>query len=152
MRLGEFCELAGKLAQYRGDRTLEDRPVRVERYAVARAVLAADAPYLLGQRPWSGPVASWSGEVQTSGGGRMAIHCDDWLAQEIEVPIPAPRNGKDYTWTWAGYSGWIKDYFRRCNYCSEWHDPTFFHCSRCGWAMKPQKHDVCASCRKGAQT
>ena len=149
MRLGEFCDLGGNLAQFRGDRTLEDRPVRIEYYAVAKGTPAV--PLIIGQSPWNGHSNTWSGEVQTAGGGRAYVACDDWPTQEVEVPIPAPRNGRDYGWSWAGYSGWIKDYFPMCGYCGRWHDPMFSHCSRCERAMKPQKHDVCALCRKEEQ-
>ena len=119
--IGQLVELNGKLAQYIGDRLDSNRPVLITSYRVS--TINSDEYDVLGQVPWS-PFGGFVGEVKVNGGwGRMRVDTEPWQFREVEAPVKQPRNGKTFTWYWAGYDGWKRTDYPRCQDCRQYHKP-----------------------------
>ncbi len=136
MRDKELCEYEGKLALHLGTRQDIDNPVVTTTYLVSN-IPARDWQHLLGTVPffpngigyagWVHPAGSWTDTI---------IDVHDWQVVEVTTPIPKPRDGKEYTWTYSLYK-WRKDWFPKCPECREWHNPAFTYCENCGHCHKP---------------
>lgn len=133
----------GKLALYSGGRAQEDRPVVVHTYHVSD-IPASQWPEVVGC-----PVGSWRGNVGTChvGHGRtLTVDTTGWRPVTCEVPVPKPRDGREYTWVWRGgfTPAWGKDWFRRCGACDRYHNPDYTHCPECG---KPHREGGKHGCK-----
>lgn len=120
MRTGELLNHNGKLAQYRGARTLPGAPVIETRIAVSE-LPASQFDELLGRTP------TRDGYIQI-GHRDVRIMSDDWPVTEVRASVPKPRDGATYTWFWADGSmmsdpRWEKDYYRVCPDCNRQHKP-----------------------------
>lgn len=122
-QLGELLALDGKLAQFRGDRVLPDRPVKATRYAVSN-VDAGDYD-VIGKVPWSAGNHDWSGTVRHGWGGDIMVDTSGWKLVTVEAPIAKPRDGGTYRMVWSeGYSyspGWRREEYPRCYDCDKRH-------------------------------
>ena len=130
-RLGELCDLGGKLAQYRGDYMERARPVRIHKYGVSD-IPADDYRHLIGAVPWSSN-GGWSGVVR-QGWRDIIADTTGWACQDVEVTIPKPRDGQTYTWAWDGeriMPAWYRSYHPYCADCDRQHAPTLVYCDTC---------------------
>ena len=132
----QLVDLDGKLAQFRHAGPSWTEPT----YCVSHFVSdidASDYPDIIGQVPWS-PEPGWSGQVKTGWNGTRYVDTSGWRNVTVETPIPPPRNGKTYSWTWKE-GAWMKDFYPRCRQCREYHAPALVACDDCGSCHKPGK-------------
>jgi hypothetical protein len=147
-RLWELFSYNGKLAMYWGEKIGPDEPVREVYLRVSKS--AADDYDILGQRPWSSGREWPTGVVRNArSGGQIFVAGESWSEQVLRIPIPAPRDGREYTWKWAsGMREWQRDPYPRCATCGKYHKPGLAHCSWCEATITKPKLGIifCPAC------
>jgi hypothetical protein len=133
-RLFQLFDYNGYLAQSLGSRMGRDEPVQTFALRVSN-IKAAEYPGILGMPPWDNGRPFANGVVYMPNGRPILVNTESWPTVDVRIDVPKPRDGKTYTWRWAGNMGeWIKDSFPLCE-CRESHNPTLPHCGWCGKAQ-----------------
>jgi len=150
-RLWTMFDYQGRLAQFWGSQIGPSEPVVTLRVRVAN-ITADSYPGIIGNAPWSAGRDWPTGQIHNRiSGTTMYVDTSEWTEIEVKLPIPAPRDGKRYTWQWSEASReWIKAWFATCNVCRESHRPGQSHCIRCEKALTisdTSRGILCKECR-----
>jgi len=97
-------------------------------------IAVEDWPAVVGKHTWtaSGFAGAMVKMIPGVYDSYVRIPMHEWTIVNVALPIPRPKNGKQYGWVWGDFNGrWIEDLFPRCDNCGKYHDPTFPYCDKC---------------------
>ncbi len=140
-RQGQLCEYNGHLAVLFSRSTAMTQPRVEEMYFDSGMPVESDTrsfAILIGKN-FAGGINDRR-EVLISGYTYMTVDTTDWEIVEVNIPLPAPRDGQQYTWEWSTLFGqWRKKEFPWCSECQKCHSYDIPYCSNCGRHHKPGK-------------
>jgi hypothetical protein len=128
-RLFALCEIDGHLALCRGFSISEEEPLRTIYYLRAQDIKAAEWPNILGCQVHFSPGdgQNYRGSIFVHG-RQIIVDANNWPEYTITETIPKPRDGKEYTWRWAGsFRQWEKDNYTKCAECGHYHNPRWVY-------------------------
>jgi hypothetical protein len=149
----KIVDLNGKLAVLAHSWRDRSRPVELQRYWVFEQESTADGRHsdIIG-RSVDFASGQMHGTIYMSSGSYRRIDLTGCPCVDVEIPIPKPRDGKEYTWEWVSHAfkeygpGWQKKDFPKCESCCKYHDPVFVYCELCGMCHREGAECKPATC------